>query len=93
MTAENRQLLNRINKYAETVLGDIDPQKVQISVQLEKLKPIMQEIAAETHQSLEEIFILYMDLQSEAGVENSQKLKEEMDGINGPEGLKSMNIR
>ena len=46
MTDENRKLLERINAYAENVLGEIDPQKVQVSVQLEKLRPVMEEIAA-----------------------------------------------
>ena len=66
MTEEQRALLTRINSYAENVLGDIDPQKVPVSAQLKKLTPIMQEIADEKHMSLEDLFILYMDLQSEA---------------------------
>ena len=66
MTDENRKILERINSYAENVLGEIDPQKIQVSVQLEKLKPVMEEIAAEKDMSLEDVFILYMDLQSEA---------------------------
>lgn len=86
MTEENRQILNRVNAYAEKVLGDIDPQKVQISYQLEKLKPIMQEIADEKHMSLEDFFILYMDLTSEASVLTNNKLKENLadlsDGAN-----------
>ena len=48
MTPEDRALLNRINAFADNVLHDIDPQKTRISFQLEKLKPIMEEIAAET---------------------------------------------
>lgn len=78
MTDENRKLLTRINAYAETVLADIDPQKVQVSSQLEKLKPVMQEIAKERNTSVEEIFILYMDLQSEATVAAEEKLREEL---------------
>ncbi len=78
MTDENRKLLTRINAYAETVLADIDPQKVQVSSQLEKLKPMMQEIAEERNTSVEDIFILYMDLQSEATVAAEEKLREEL---------------
>lgn len=78
MTDENRKLLTRINAYAETVLADIDPQKVQVSSQLEKLKPVMQEIAKERNASVEDIFILYMDLQSEATVAAEEKLREEL---------------
>lgn len=86
MTDENRQLLARINSYAETVLGDIDPQKVQVSLQLEKLKPIMEEIAKERGVSLEDIFILYMDLQTEASVASEQKLRSELGDINNGDG-------
>ena len=52
MTEENRKLLERINSFAESTLGEIDPQKTQVSVQLDKLKPIMEEIAAENPQYL-----------------------------------------
>lgn len=68
MSPENKKILDRINSYAEKVLADIDPQKTRISVQLDALKPVMQEIADETGQSIEDIFILYMDLASEASV-------------------------
>ena len=78
MTDENRKLLTRINAYAETVHADIDQQKVQVSSQLEKLKPVMQEIAEERNTSVEDIFILYMDLQSEATVAAEEKLREEL---------------
>ena len=62
MTDENRKILERINAYAEEVMGDIDPQKVQVSVQLDKLRPIMETIAAEMDMSLEDFFILYMEV-------------------------------
>ena len=52
MTNEQRQILQRINAYSEIVLGDIDPQKVQVSTQLEKLKPVMEEIAKEKNAKL-----------------------------------------
>ncbi len=82
MTDENRALLARINAYAETVLGDIDPQKVQVSVQLEKLKPVLEETAKEKGISLEDMFILYMDLQSEASCATNQKLQENLRDLN-----------
>ena len=82
MTDEHRAILERINKYSESVLGEIDPQKVPVSMQLDKLKPIMQEIADEKGMSLEDLFILYMDLQTEASVSSSNKLKEALQDIN-----------
>lgn len=83
MTPENKKILDRINAYAEEVLADIDPQKTRISFQLEALKPIMQEIAEETGQSLEDVFILYMDLASEASVEAENNLQASLNDEEG----------
>lgn len=88
MTEENKKILERINSYAENTLGEIDPQKVQVSVQLEKLKPIMEEIAKEKGISLEDMFILYMDLQSEASCLTQKKLEDSLQDLNdGTDGM------
>lgn len=87
MTEENRKLLARINAYSESVLGEIDPQKVQVSLQLEKLRPIMQEIAEEKNMKLEDVFILYMDLQTEASFESQRKLHDSLKDVNMGEGM------
>ena len=79
MTPENKKIFDRINAYAETALADIDPQKTRISFQLEALKPVMEEIAAEKGVSVEDIFILYMDLASEASVEAENQLQATLD--------------
>ena len=68
MTAEDMVFLGKINEYAEKVMGDIDPQKTHVSEQLEKLRPVMQELAMEYKMSVEDVFIKYMDLASEANV-------------------------
>ena len=86
MTEENRKILERINAYSEKTLGEIDPQKVPVSEQLAKLRPVMEEIASEKGVSLEDIFILYMDLQSEASVATQQKLVESLSDINNGDG-------
>jgi len=78
MTNEQKEILDRINAYAEEVLGDIDPQKVQVSIQLDKIRPVMEEIAKEKNMPLEELFILYMDLATEAAVENEKKLQNDI---------------
>ena len=83
MTPENKKILDRINAYAETALADIDPQKTRISFQLEALKPVMEEIAAEKGVSVEDIFILYMDLASEASVEAENQLQATLDEDEG----------
>lgn len=79
MTPEDKELLEKINTYAEEALADIDPQKTRISFQLEALKPIMEEIAKERGTSVEDIFIRYMDLASEASVEADKKLQATLD--------------
>lgn len=86
MTEENKALLARINAYAENVLGEVDPQKTPVSAQLEQLKPVMEEIAAEKEMSLTDVFILYMDLQSEASCASNEKLRESLQDINDADG-------
>ena len=76
---EEKDMLSRINAYAEEVLGDIDPQKTRISFQLDKLKPVMQEIADEKNMSLEDVFIKYMDLASVVSAKQDAMLKEDLD--------------
>ncbi len=86
MTEENKALLARINAYAENVLGEVDPQKTPVSEQLKQLKPVMEEIAAEKKMSLTDVFILYMDLQSEASCASNEKLRESLQDINDTDG-------
>ena len=78
MTDSDRTFLDRINKYAEKTLTDIDPQNIPVSFQLEKLKPIMEELSKELNLPVDDVFIKYMDLASEAGVEANEKLKNEL---------------
>lgn len=75
MTAEDREMLDKINVYADKVLGDIDPQKTRVSFQLQKLQPVMEEIAKEKGMEIEDVFIKYMDLASEAAVETERKFQ------------------
>ncbi|NBH24376.1 hypothetical protein D3Z60_00890 [Lachnospiraceae bacterium] len=79
LNEEERDMLIRINAYSEQVLGDIDPQKTRISFQLDKLKPIMQEIADEKSMALEDVFIKYMDLASIVSAKQDAMLKEDLD--------------
>lgn len=83
LTAEDRKILARINKYAEEVMADIDPQKVQVSAQIDKLRPILEEIAKEQGVSLEDFFIRYMDLQSEAACLSDAKMRADLQDVVG----------
>ena len=79
LSDEEKEMLSRINAYSESVLGEIDPQKTRVYFQLDKLKPIMQEIADEKGMSLEDVFIKYMDLASIVSAKQNAMLKEDLD--------------
>lgn len=75
---DDKDLLNRVSAYSEKVIGEVSPEQIRISEQLEKLKPIMQEIAAERKTTLEDIFIKYMDLASLVLAKKEEKFKQDM---------------
>ena len=78
MNTQDREFLDTINKYAEEVLKDIDPQNTHVSEQLEKLRPIMEELSSKMNLPIEDVFIKYMDLASEQGVEAENKYREDL---------------
>ena len=78
MNTQDREFLDTINKYAEEVLKDIDPQNTHVSEQLEKLRPIMEELSSKMNIPVEDVFIKYMDLASEQGVEAENKYREDL---------------
>ncbi len=82
MTKEDEAFLERINAFADEVLDGIDPQKTQVGFQLEKLKPIMETIASENGQAVEEVFIRYMDLASERSVTMERKFQNTLGNMN-----------
>ncbi len=75
MTPEDKEILTKINNYADKVNNYIDPTKVRVGEQLEKLKPVMEEIAKEKNMSVEDVFIKYMDLTSEVSVDKERKFQ------------------
>lgn len=74
----DKDLFTKINTYSEQVMGDIDPQKVRISEQLDKLKPVMEEISKERGMALEDIFIKYMDVASLVAAKRDQRFRSDM---------------
>ena len=79
MTTDDKIFLDRITEFSEEVMKDIDPdpQVTPISEQLNYLRPIMETLAKESGKSMEDVFIRYMDLASEAGAKKSQKFDED----------------
>ena len=83
MTKEDREFLGQIMAYADEVMGDIDPEKVRVSEQIEKLRPILQKLAMVYKMPVEEVFIKYMDLATEAALEQNQKFEDDYREILG----------
>ncbi len=81
MNAEDREMLTRIMNYADEVMPDIDPEKVRVSEQIDKLRPVLQQIAMEKSLPVEEVFIKYMDLATENAVEYENKMKADFGDI------------
>lgn len=76
---EKKTILDRVNVYADTVLAERDPSKVPIRVQLDALKPEMEKLAEEFHVSVEDIFITYMDMNTQTVAEADAKIQSQLD--------------
>ena len=83
MTKEDREFLGKIMAYANEVMGDVDPEKIRISEQLDKLRPVLQELAMIHKMPVEDVFIKYMDLATEAAIEKNNKFEEDYKEILG----------
>ena len=81
MTAEDREMLNRIMEFADKVMPDIDPEKVKVSEQIDKLRPILQELAMEKSMPVEDVFIKYMDLATENALKYEKKMQDDFGDI------------
>ena len=83
MTKEDKEFLGKIRDYADKVMGDIDPEKVRISEQLDKLRPVLQELAMIHKMPVEDVFIKYMDLATEAALEKNKRFEDDYKEILG----------
>jgi len=90
MTTEDREFLQTIMDYADEVMPDIDPQKVRISEQIEKLRPILQELAMKHKMSVEDTFIKYMDLATEHAIKYQAEMNEQFKEAFNPEDNKKL---
>lgn len=71
-------ILERINEYADKVLEGVDPEHTKVSDRLAQLRPVMEELAQEYHKSLAEIFVIYMDMNTETAVEEEKDYQRKM---------------
>lgn len=81
MTAEDKEFLEQIYKYIDDNLQDMDPdpQKTPVSEQIQALRPILQELAMKYKMPVEDAFIRYMDLASEAAVERDRQYRAQFE--------------
>lgn len=77
MTNKDREFLNQINAFIEENMADIDPERVPISEQLDMLRPVLQKLAMVHAMPIEEVFIKYMDLATEAALLREAKFKKD----------------
>ena len=80
LTAKDRLFLEQVTRYAQEEMPGQDPRNIRVSVQLDQMMPVFQEIAAKEGVSIEDIFIRYMDLASEAMAADEEKLKKLLEG-------------
>lgn len=90
MTSEDREFLDTIMNYADEVMPDIDPQKVRVSEQIEKLRPILQELAMKHKMSVEDTFIKYMDLATEHAIKYQNQMNEQFKEAFNPDDNKKI---
>ena len=90
MTSEDREFLQTIMDYADEVMPDIDPQKVRISEQIDKLRPILQKLAMKHKMSVEDTFIKYMDLATEHAIKYQAEMNEQFKDAFEGENQKNM---
>lgn len=83
MTAEDREFLNQIYTFINEKLTDMDPdpQKTPVSEQIAALRPILQDLAIKYKMPVEDAFIKYMDLASEAAVERDRDYKAQFEDV------------
>ena len=81
MTDKDLAIIKRINAYAEEALKDIDPQNTRTGFQIQQLTPILKDIAKEEGITLEDMFIKYMDLQSEYIANKEQNFQDDIKDI------------
>ena len=86
MTEADKEFLDRITAYAGEVMADIDPDPTvtPISTQLNYLRPVMEEISGETGESVEDIFIRYMDLASTVAAKKQAEFEEDFVDFTDP---------
>lgn len=69
---DKKRMVDEIQEYADVVLKDINKEQVPVSIQIDMLKPKMQEMSEKYGIEMTDVFIMYMD-----GISEIQARKEE----------------
>lgn len=72
------RMVEEIQSYADEVLKDVDKEKVQISVQIEMLRPKMEEMAKKYNIDVTDVFVMYMDGISEVQAEKEREFQKKI---------------
>ena len=73
------RMVDAIQDYADTVLKGVDKEQVPVSMQIEMLRPKMQEMAQTYGIELTEVFVIYMDEISKAQAQKEAQSQQEME--------------
>lgn len=87
MTDTDKEIYKRIQDYRKKHLGKLDSQKTPVSVQLDMLRPVFQEIASEKGMSIEDVFVLYMDMQSDAASATDARMQDIIKDMNSKSNM------
>lgn len=78
---DKKRMIDEIQDYADIVLKDVDKEQVPVSMQIEMLKPKMQEMSEKYNIELTDVFVIYMDgiseIQAEKEAQFQQKVQDE----------------
>ncbi|MCI8372973.1 MAG: hypothetical protein HFI75_11385 [Lachnospiraceae bacterium] len=75
---DKKRVIEEIQDFADTVLKNVDREQVPISIQLDLLRPKMEELATAYQMDISDIFILYMDGISEIQAEKEKDFQEKL---------------
>ena len=78
---DKKRMIDEIQDYADVVLKDVDKEQVPVSIQIEMLKPKMQELSEKYAVDIADVFVIYMDgisqIQAQKESEFRQKMQDE----------------
>ena len=75
---DKKRMVDEIQEYADVVLKDINKEQVPVSIQIDMLKPKMQEMAEKYSIEMTDVFIMYMDAISEIQARKEEEFQQKI---------------